>query len=592
VDGKVFVQFDVKHTVGAYSMEKGQLVKPKKMSGKKSMLAKKRILLAGIVVSALLLLSGCASTATQQQSAMEPSLVPELAASETMGDAVAGAPREGATNQPVQQEGASVTEAEAVPTALPVRFQKPSYFIKDIGVGEESGGSQDEELSLQVGADIMTTAGPVPLREIMKSLGSLHNMNVSWASDVDQYVYIDVDIRARDDFFTALDNMLRQVDYFYELQGNTIIIKFKETRKFHVDLPPRIKGQANINTTGGTTTNTEADNSRWEIIRENLDQILSIWAKRYKAPASAKPEEGKEEEATPVKGATITQTESGFYSVDPSLGLITITAPRPLLDKIQIYVDTLKDEMYKQITIEAKILEVTLEKSAEKGIDWSGLFKDSAFNFNMNFGAPTATPNIGQIYPDSGGVIDSITVAAKSFDLVLDALEDSGTTKVLANPRISVMNGQPAVIYVGDNITYISEVETTTDEGTVTTSATTAQVVSGLRLEVYATIMSDDEIVMSIIPMISELEEPIEYRQFGLNHVGLPFVRERTMNSMVRLNNGEMLIVGGLISSVEIDESSNIVGLGKIPGLKYIFGNKEDTLVRKELVILLRPRII
>jgi general secretion pathway protein D/MSHA biogenesis protein MshL len=104
--------------------------------------------------------------------------------------------------------------------------------------------------------------------------------------------------------------------------------------------------------------------------------------------------------------------------------------------------------------------------------------------------------------------------------------------------------------------------------------------------------MSDDEIVMSIIPMISQLEEPIEYRQFGLNQVGLPFVRERTMNSIVRLNNGEMLIVGGLISSVETDEGSNIVGLGKLPGLKYIFGNKAENLVRKELVILLRPRIM
>ncbi len=286
------------------------------------------------------------------------------------------------------------------------------------------------------------------------------------------------------------------------------------------------------------------------------------------------------------KGSTITQTQSGFYSVDPALGLITVTAPRPLLDKVQIYVDSLKEEMYKQISIEAKILEVTLDQSSEKGIDWSGLLKDSAFNLNMAFGTG------GQIYPDSGGAIDTINIGSKSFELVLDALEEQGTTKVLANPRISVMNGQPAVIYVGDNVTYISEVETTADEGVVTTAVTTAQVVSGLRLEVYATIMNNDEIVMSIIPMISQLEEPIEYRQFGLNQVGLPFVRERTMNSIVRINNGEMLIVGGLIQSVETDAGSNVVGLGKIPGLKYLFGNKAKALVRKELVILLRPRII
>ena len=565
-------------------MKIGKLSEPKKMPGKKSMLAKKRIILGGVALSALLILFGCAAQSTQQStqqsSAMESSAPSAAVAT--------GEPRESAT-QPVQPEATPAGQAEDMPTALPVRFQKPSYLIKDTGFGEEAA-REDSELALKVGADISTTTGPVPLRDIMKSLGSLHNMNVSWASDVDQYVYIDVDIRANDDFFIAIDNMLRQVDYFYELKGNTIIVKFKETKKFHVALPPRIKGQTNINTSGGTTTNTDADNSRWEIIKSNLDQILDIWAQRYKAPPSAKPlEEGEEdkEAEVPVKVAsTITQTQSGFYSVDPALGLITVTAPRPLLDKVQVYVETLKEEMYKQISIEAKILEVTLEKSSEKGIDWSSLLKDSSFNLNMSFG------DAGRVYPDPGGFLDTITLGTKSFELILDALESQGTTKVLANPRISVMNGQPAVIYVGDNVTYISEVETTADTGTVTTAVTTAQVVSGLRLEVYATIMSDDEIVMSIIPMISQLEEPIEYRQFGLNQVGLPYVRERTMNSIVRLKNGEMLIVGGLIQSVESDAGSNIAGLGKIPGLKYLFGNKEENLVRKELVILLRPRIM
>ena len=181
---------------------------------------------------------------------------------------------------------------------------------------------------------------------------------------------------------------------------------------------------------------------------------------------------------------------------------------------------------------------------------------------------------------------------AKSFSLILDLLDQEGSTKVLANPRISVMNGQPAVIYVGDNVTYISEVETTINEGTTTTAVSTAQAVSGLRLEVYATIMDNGEIVMSVIPMISQLEEPIEYRQFGLNQVGLPFIRERTMNTIVRLNDGEMLIIGGLISSVEAKDGSNITGIGKIPGLQNIFGTQADALVRKELVILLRPRIL
>ena len=80
--------------------------------------------------------------------------------------------------------------------SLPVRFQKPSYLIKGTSLAEDAA-DVDEELTLKVGADITTTAGPVTLRDIMKRLASLHNMNVSWASDVDQYVYVDVFLGCR-----------------------------------------------------------------------------------------------------------------------------------------------------------------------------------------------------------------------------------------------------------------------------------------------------------------------------------------------------------------------------------------------------------
>ncbi len=540
------------------------------------MLAKKRILLGVCVTTLLLMLTGCASTSTQQSADTSGSLITE--------EAVAGEPRESAT-EPVQTEAAAAP-APVMERALPVRFQKPSYFVSDLGADEE-GMAEDEELSMMVGADIVTLAGPATLRDIMKQLASLHNMNISWASDVDQYAYVDADIRADEDFYTAIQNMLRQVDYFHEIKGNTIVIKFKESRKFHVALPPRIKGTSTINTSGGTTTNVEADTTRWDSIRNNLDQVLDIWAQRYKPPPSAKPSDD-EEEGIKLQGATLTQTSSGFYSVDPSLGLITVTAPRPLLDKVELYIENLKEEMYRQITIEAKILEVQLNHDNQTGIDWSELLSGSAFNFTATFGKG------GQIYNDSNfnKFVDTITLEAKNFSLVLDAMQEYGDTRVLANPRISVMNGQPATIYVGDNVTYISEVETTTDEGTVTTSASTAQAVSGLKLEVYATIMDDDEIILSLIPMISRLTQPIEYRQFGLNQIGLPEIRERTMNTIVRLKDGEMLVVGGMITSVTDKSGNKVIGLGDIPGLSKIFGTHGDSSARSELVILLKPKIL
>ena len=162
-------------------MKIGQLLKPKIKLGKKSMHATKRILQGGVVLSALLILFGCASQSMQQSSAMSSEVSSEasseMSPSATSEAVAAGEPRESAT-QPVQTEVAPDVQAAEVPTALPVRFQKPSYLIKETGLVDESVG-MDEEMTLKVGADISTTTGPVPLRDIMKRLASLHNMNVS-----------------------------------------------------------------------------------------------------------------------------------------------------------------------------------------------------------------------------------------------------------------------------------------------------------------------------------------------------------------------------------------------------------------------------
>ena len=112
-------------------------------------------------------------------------------------------------------------------------------------VGEQVGEAEDEddtileeeETSLKVGATIKSTRGPQPLWDILKRLVALKKMNVSWASDVDQNVLVDVDINANDDFYEAVDNLLRQVDYFHEVQGNTIIVNYKETRQFRIAMP-------------------------------------------------------------------------------------------------------------------------------------------------------------------------------------------------------------------------------------------------------------------------------------------------------------------------------------------------------------------
>ena len=122
------------------------------------------------------------------------------------------------------------------PAQLPVRFQSPAYYTLDEQASDLLG-EDTEDYEIKVGANITSTQGPQPLWDILKRLVSLKGMNVGWASDVNQNALVDVDINATDNFFDAIDNMLRQVDYYHEVEGNTIIVKFKETRTYHLPLP-------------------------------------------------------------------------------------------------------------------------------------------------------------------------------------------------------------------------------------------------------------------------------------------------------------------------------------------------------------------
>ncbi|MDT8335630.1 MAG: type II and III secretion system protein [Desulfurivibrionaceae bacterium] len=478
------------------------------------------------------------------------------------------------------------------PTTLPIRFQSPSYTLADSADTVDSFGI-DEDFVVKVGADISST-GPVMLREILKKLAALKKMNISWASDVDQYSYIDVDIRANDDFFKAIDNLLRQRDYFHVVEGNTIVVKYKETRKFRLAMPFTKSSYAasvgaNVSDTSQSSLNsTDNQFDIWDNIRKNLDQVMNIWEESASTapPPVAAATTGKEGEAAKPAPESRPQSARGYYTIDKPVGLITVTAPRRIIEKVEDYLTSLKEDLYKQISIEAKILEVSVNNEREVGIDWESLLNSSPFTFNMQFGPSTFNNPLGP----SGS--RSFTLNAKSFTTLLSAIEKQGKTRVLANPRISVMNGQPALINVGKNVTYIDKVTTTVEEGVVKTDVTTDNRTSGIVLSIVPTIMDNDQIILQLTPVTSQLEEPIAYRDFGDSTVGLPVTNVREMSTLVRIKRGEMLVVGGLIDSTDDGSDANVPMLSKVPLFGKLFSLESKVKLRKELIILLKPEII
>ena len=623
--------------------------------------------------------------------------------------------------------------------SLPVKYQTATYLV-------DKQGSEDlaikDEGKLKVEARITSTRGPQPLWDIMKRLAALKGMNISWASDVDQNVLVDVNISANDDFFQAIDNLLRQVDYYHEMQGSTIIVKYKETRQFQIAMPfikqtyktktgGDVLGGDSGGKGGGKSTNVAGEISlqsdgveinqqkdgkpggvefnTWNSIENNLNSILNIWStSEVKTESTNTPTQeittkdnvlkgGKDTRVITdanVKGETVSATVrrspgNNTYFIDKPVGLITVTAPRPLLEKLDVYFKSLKKELYKQVVIEAKILEVQLDDSSSIGLDWNLLLKNLSVtagsltggktysntktnnnnNSNTNSNTHTVTDtsydsisdlsgnwktydNLDKTNPNypvltdvsasssssgTAGTIDSlgnatftkpsastemtnvaigaltsgvsaatilsqgvtgalaggVSLAAFSFDSFLNAVSAQGQATILSNPKMSVMNGQPALLTVGRNVTYISAITSdVSDAGVITYSAETARALSGVGLALTANILDDKQIILNLVPVTSELVEPIEYRAVGLGTIGLPIINVREMSTTVKVNNGEMLVIGGLISSVTSDDGTFVPGTSSLGFFKYLFGKETKLAKKRELIILLKPRII
>jgi len=546
-------------------------------------------------------------------------------------------------------EAAKPAIEDATPPSLPVQYQKPSYLVD--ATSKDELDSQADDVVLKVGAKISSKT-KVPLRDIMKPLASQKKLNISWASDVNQDALVDVDIQANDDFYKSIGNLLRQVDYFYEIQGSTLVIKYRETKKFQVAMPfsrqefstgtggdvlgGQIEGQTKNNIEGTIKIVSEKNEfDIWKNIESNMDSILKI--ERTVAISTLEADGATTDTAAgknEVNTNTVTKKETksttgsldNYYLIDKPVGLITVTAPRPILEKVEAYFTSLRKELYKQISIEAKIIEVQLIDSSAIGINWTQVLENFNIAGAVRFGAQemvNGVTSFGQIFPyvfsnDTDGkwndgtnhgasydptrLVSNVRINTANFDVFLNALKTQGNTKILSNPKISVLNGQPAMISVGRNVSYVKQVDSVVTAGangnTITYTAKAGSILSGVGLGLTATILDNNEIIMNLVPVTSELEEGSQNAVVVAGQgdtsisMGLPIVNVREMSTTVRVKDGEMLVIGGLISDMNTEEGNFAPVVGDIPLLKYLFGHEEKVKNKRELIILLKPRII
>jgi len=390
----------------------------------------------------------------------------------------------------------------------------------------------------------------------------------------------------------------------------------------------------NQSTTSITST---AKNHFWDTLVKNVKEILQETDKIFPPsgqaggqPAAAAPaaapaaQPGATAGAPPAAAAAPAQQGASFREAasvisNPESGVLTIRATSRQHEKIQEFLDQVLSSAKRQVLIEATIAEVQLSNQYQQGIDWSLVRyanpnNPNAATFNISqtiSGTTTASPT---------GSIFTLGLASPIFNNNLLAtvrlLDSFGTVRVLSSPRLTVLNNQTAILKVVDNQVYFT-IQATTTAGSagvapVTTFTTTPNVVAvGFIMNVTPQIGEADSVLLNVRPSISRIvgnvpdPNPTLAAPCGASSVGvaagaacgqiisnIPVIQTREMESLIKVNSGQIAVMGGLIQDRVNDLEDSVPGASRLSGIGRLFENKNLSNTKTELVVFMRPIII
>ncbi|WP_296247375.1 type II secretion system secretin GspD [Pseudomonas sp. UBA4194] len=239
-----------------------------------------------------------------------------------------------------------------------------------------------------------------------------------------------------------------------------------------------------------------------------------------------------------------------------------------------------------QVQIETRILEVNLSGELDLGVQWY------LGRLAGNSGSTTVANTAGSQGALGGGgaglgAADSLfySFVSSNLQFALHALETSGRTQVLSAPSLVVMNNQQAQIQVGDNIP-ISQTTVNTNTSDTTLSSV-EYVQTGVILDVVPRINPGGLVYMDIQQQVSDADN-----SGNADSNGNPRISTRSVSTQVAVQSGQTVLLGGLIKQDNSDTVSAVPYLGRVPGLRWLFGNTSKSKNRTELIVLITPRVV
>ncbi len=301
--------------------------------------------------------------------------------------------------------------------------------------------------------------------------------------------------------------------------------------------------------------------------------------------------------------------------ISPQSGLIIIRAYPGELRKAQEFLQSAEIIMQRQVILEAKIIEVELKDGYQQGINWANL-SDSGNTLLgqtgggslLDEGTSTIAGNTGNLDPNNftqlagnavsafGGMFTA-AVNTGSFTAFFEFLETQGNMQILSSPRISTVNNQKAVIKVGSDEFFVTDISTTTTSGVATTTTpdiTLTPFFSGIALDVTPQIDDKGNVILHVHPTISRVVDQEKTLTLANEDLTLPlaFSTVRESDSIVHAKSGEIVVIGGLMTNTMVEKVAATPFLSAIPLLGELFKHRSEEEVKSELVILLKPIVI
>ena len=484
----------------------------------------------------------------------------------------------------------------------------------------------------------------VPVKELLFALSRDTRQNI----DVHPSIQGQVSLNAVDETLPAiLERVAQQVDIRYHTEGKTIVVlpDFPYFRTYKVnyvnmnrdtvssigvsgEITGTVAGGANQQATqqgSGNTSNTKVDskasNNFWEILRQNIEAILSATkaatqsadqrAARAESERLAKEERIAQAEAVSRAGgnaaslfttafgagANATTDSKNEIVVNAVAGTVSVLGTEKQHQLIQQFLDSVTSASQRQVLIEATIAEVTLSNNYQAGVDWSRVTRAAGdgFKFQQSLlgSSLTAPPFVALSYANQPG-------ANPSFAAMLKLLEQFGNTRVLSSPKLMAINNQTALLKVVDNLVYFQvEAQTNQNQATSTTTFTsTAKTVPvGLVMSVTPQIGETGAVSLTVRPTISRrlrdvLDPNPDLAKANVQNF-VPEIQVREMESVLQVFSGQTIVLGGLMQDNVRRDRDAVPGLGKLPSpVGDVFSFRDEAVSKTELIIFIKPTVI